>query len=112
MTAMNLKYATILGLLGMAIAIVMGIIAMANAFIYAQKNPGADMTSGYLALLAAVIAVASWVAPVKLGRRVGGLALVAAGVCNVVLVTPPVAALFLAVAGLLLLTAPAGEAAG
>lgn len=109
---MNLKYATILGLLGMAIAIVMGLIAMANAFIYAQKNPGADMSGGFLALLAAAIAVVSWVAPVRLGRRIGGVTLLAAGVCTVVLVTPPVAAPFLAVAGLLLLTAPAGDAAG
>lgn len=109
---MNVKYATVFGLLGMAIAIVMGLISMANNFIYAQANPGADMSDGYKALLASAIAVASWVAPVRLGRRIGGLALVAAAVCSVVLVTPPVAALFLAVAGLLLLTAPAGEAAG
>lgn len=81
---MNVKYATVFGLLGMAIAIVMGLISMANNFIYAQANPGADMSDGYKALLASAIAVASWVAPVRLGRRIGGLALVAAAVCSVV----------------------------
>jgi len=105
---MNLKYATVFGLAGMVIAIGMGLFALVNDFIRTQENPAAGMDGAYKTLLAAVIAVVSWVAPVKFGRFIGGLALGVAGVCTVALVTPPIAALFLALAGVLLLTARDG----
>ncbi len=100
------RIAGLVSLLGAIIALVMGLVALANQYVYGQLNPGAAPSEqgAFAGVVAAVAGVAGW-RLLSRNHRTGGLLLLAAAITQAAFVQPPVAAPVLALGGVLAIIA-------